>query len=1537
MMKYILPTALIIFTIGQLYAQRPADARINGSLGKSGVPRAKMDCNDAGTIFFGEHRGQSNDVTPDTIFLCFGDSLDIRHNRDFTLTGDPVPGTPAGIGYAFYDCQPSISGPDLASIATDSCLVRNPPPINGPLYIAPGFNLQGDITFINDGFLQDNFNSGSPDLWWFAPITYDRLNGVNAEFEGDPAGPCVDVSVNAAFAVVYLNAIEASDINTSASGTGCKGSFVLRGGLPEWDPLTRYNIDISLASDPSVKGRLETTPLHNDTVEFFVPQAGIYTITIEDGKSCGTSFNMDMSGCTAVTFTLPALSALPGDNVCVDVRVENFNAIGTVQFSVQWDPDVLQFASVGAFNPALTGLEIGSFNANQGNGTLAFAWFDTDLNGTTLPDSSSMFEICFNVTGALGEESPLNFTNEPTPFQVGDTSLNDLGFITRNGIVAITTNEIISLFEQDSVSCPGTTDGSFTMLLFGGTPPYSFRWRPLNPPGAFNGPFTLANQGQAFTAPNLASGNYEVIIQDSANPVNTLTDTVQVLRGPLVGAGLESTRPGCFGDSTGSVRVVVDVEGVTQTNPENNFTFTWNVPTNGNTSVLNDIPFGNYAVTVTDQSGCTVTASSTLSQPPQIVATETVANASCSGSEDGTINVTVTGGVAASGNYKFKWSHLPDSTIAPSVVLNNLDPGKYTLSVTDDNNCEVVETYTVGAVKTLSIQQLTLRDVTCNGDDNGVISIRGVTTGPGEALPYTFNWQGPGTINPTNTSNTSSLTNLIAGTYVLTMIDSDPQGCQVIDTFVINEPAPLEITLVEQQNETCTVGNDGRATVSVTGGTLPYAYNWSNGQSDSTATNLAAGTYLLGLTDGNGCLDSLSVDISAPTPPTIQPIAPDTVSCQNSTDGALTATAVPVAGTIITGYQWSNGVSGQTITNLSPGTYIINVTASDGCTNSDTAFVVAPSPVVIDSIVANSPTCVGFDNGRATVFASGGTAPYRYIWANTPQNDTLTANVYGQLTAGTYSVTVVDANNCTPAMGSVTVNDPPGIDITFSAVDGVSCFENTCDGTATAAALYTDGTSGLFTFSWQSGEVQNSVANSTAIQLCAGFQVVVATDANNCFGIDTVNIPSPPAITIQVNAEPVSCNGLSDGAITLVPNGGTPPFNFQWLENSATTDRIANLTAGVYNAVLTDANGCTKTQIVELSEPDALELTLDFANTTPSVTCNGDTDGQISVTYNLGANINPVGPEPFTWSNNIAPASSAVASNLAPGSYAVTLTDVKGCTDTLSYTILNPEPIVAIIPQPEDPRCFGESTLILIDTVYGGTGTSLFDYTYQINNNGLRFTPDQPATVFAGIQIITVEDPGGCAFTDTLEISQPDELQVLFDPAEIEVELGDSTTLEPIINSSLPIETYSWTPDTYLSATNVENPIVSPLNDEIYRLTITDVNGCTGVGTVQIDVDFNRNVYIPNVFSPNGDGPNDDFRIFTCNGVTAIKTVSIFDRWGNLMFSTNSLAPQCTGVKLWDGRLNNKLAEAGVYVYVIEIEFLDKISLTYRGDVTLLR
>ncbi|NUO02360.1 MAG: gliding motility-associated C-terminal domain-containing protein, partial [Saprospiraceae bacterium] len=174
---------------------------------------------------------------------------------------------------------------------------------------------------------------------------------------------------------------------------------------------------------------------------------------------------------------------------------------------------------------------------------------------------------------------------------------------------------------------------------------------------------------------------------------------------------------------------------------------------------------------------------------------------------------------------------------------------------------------------------------------------------------------------------------------------------------------------------------------------------------------------------------------------------------------------------------------------------------------------------------------------------------------------------------------------------------------------------------------------------------------------------------------------------------------------------------------------------------------------------------------------------------------------------------------------------------------------------------------------------------------------------------------------------------------ELVVELGDTTVrLEPIVVSSLPIESYLWTPDTYLSSDTVQSPFIRPLSSGDYNLLVTDINGCTGTADIFVELDANRNVFIPNIFSPNGDGPNDEFRIFACTGVTSINSAQVFDRWGGIVYQAKDLAPVCEGgLRLWDGRKNGRLLNPGVYVYLIEITFLDGVKLLYRGDVTLIR
>lgn len=1540
---------LLFFIAFQLSAQTPGNIHYDGHLGSSDGPRM---CNEAGTITFGTFIGQSNDTDPDIIFLCLGDTLPIIHNQDFDLTGDPQPSTPAGIGYAFYDCEPTISGPDLNTVLTDPCVNQTSPIVIGGMdvnqtngiWIATE-NINGNLTLVNNGILQEAFNGGvaAPVQFWFAPITIDDFatQGFENDGLGGPVGPCVDVNEEEAFSVIYLNEITVSNINTNTNATGCEGSFVVEGGLPEFDTNTEYDITITLSTDPNVV--IMRNGSHGDEIDFFIPEPGIYDIVIEDGKSCGASFQMDMSGCQAVTFSFPMVNAMPGENVCLDLTVENFNNIVTAQFTITYDPNILQFTNVGGFNPNVPDLGGSSFNPGS-PGILTFAWANFAGDGVNINDGETFYHICFDVIGSLGESSPLGFSNTPTPIEIGDPSIPEplmLGYILNDGVVNVSDNVLAVTLTQDSVTCAGDSDGAFTLTVGGGTAPYQFTWNSLPPMGPDNGPVVIPTSGGSASITNVMEGLYEVRISDSSNPANTSIDTVEVLGAPELGVFLDDlVSPSCFGGMDGSVAAIITLDGVPQAGAVPGISFSWSNTTD-NVPTLTELTSGFYGVTVMDSNGCMAQASTTLSQPPELlvtVANTTIQDATCSGSMDGTITITPTGGSTADGNYNYSWSNGLNASTGPNAQVSNLDPGQYCVTVTDDNDCEFTNCFNVTAAKVLSTN-VVVTDISCNGICDGEIFVTGSASGIAAVLPYNFTWSSFGN-PPVNTDMTSNLTGLCAGTYFLTLSDSDPAGCQILDTIVVAEPELLEVSLLDQVNESCVVGNDGSITIGVTGGTFPFSYQWDDPamQTDSIITGLSQNTYNVVVTDANNCTDNLSVDILAPTPPSINPIADASVSCPEDTDGSLSVTATP-GGAAIVSYDWSNGDQGADITNLGPGTYIVTVTAEDGCSSIDSAMVTAPAALAVDSVVVRQPDCPGFPNGQITVFPSGGTQPYRYIWSTNP-SDTTTLNPLSGLSAGDYVVTILDANDCTPFVQFVTIVDPPGIVITLDNLTGVSCpDDNVCDGTAAVSAQYSDGSTGTFNFMWSSGEITNGVDAANANQLCRGLQSVTVSDGT-CGEILEIDVPSPENISAISDVVPVSCNGFMDGSITVTPSGGTGDFTFLWLGIGETTSTISDLAAGQYTVVLTDENDCSFTLGHEVDEPDELVLSLDTDNSDTAVSCSGDMDASVTVTYNFDDNVNNVGNNPLSWAANIAASSSFTATNLAAGTYSVTLTDEKNCQDSLTFTIGEPDPIEAVIPQPDPPLCFGDATTISIDTIFGGNGTNFLDYTFVVDNNGLNFPPDQTATVFAGIHTVTVEDMEGCSTEVELQIDQPSEIRVSFDPDIVVVELGDTTTrLNPIIQISTQVDSFIWTPIDYLSDPSIQNPFVIPAESLDYTLQVVDENGCTGIGSVFVELDANRNVYIPNVFSPNGDGFNDDFSVFACLGVQSINFARIYDRWGELVFEDLTPAPECEGIgtKLWDGTFNGSTLNPGVFVYIIEITFLDGVTLLYRGDVTLLR
>ena len=746
-------------------------------------------------------------------------------------------------------------------------------------------------------------------------------------------------------------------------------------------------------------------------------------------------------------------------------------------------------------------------------------------------------------------------------------------------------------------------------------------------------------------------------------------------------------------------------------------------------------------------------------------------------------------------------------------------------------------------------------------------------------------------------------------------------------------------------NAACDGSPNGSLDITISGGVAPYAIFVSDCDTGTPVfgpTTVTSAAFVPLLPQGNYCIEITDNDnpsnvwmgdtmIVQGTPPIIIGYDSLSVSCPGANDGQLQV-LVQEAGSPIDSYEWSDGSGnsymGNPISNIDGGDYMLTVTAEDGCTVEGTVSLFTPTPFEIDLVntVVTDPECNGFTNGSLNIAISGGTAPYTYE-VNGQSMIGGSGVVYIQLGAGDYLVTVVDANGCGPATQTFTLVDPPQIEIEFTGVEDVSCNNQPpFDGAATACA--SNGPEAVYSYFWESLESSLDVACSTAMQLEQGWQTVVAS-SGNCSVEDSVFIDAPPILEVlsdQTDISNVSCFGGADGSIEVVPAGGVGGYSYTW-GHGPTSSEVTDLGAGLYSVIIRDANNCTTPLVVEISEPDSLEAFIVDANT-QGISCGGEEDGLLVAAF-AGGN----GNVSYEWSSG---PNDTLSTNtgLGAGMYTVTITDVNGCQDTAFASLAEPPIVMAVIPQPEDPTCFGLQTFVSVPSASGGSGGP---YTFTVNAGPAVPVNGGSIPVFAGDYTVTVFDANGCSTQEAIDIGEPTEIIVNAGP-DVEVDLGDDIQLLVQIQSSLAIDSIFWSPDSLLSCGNCQNPVASVLNSQLFTVGVVDENGCTKEDEIYVDVDKDRNVYFPNIFSPNGDGINDYFSPFTGPGVEMVEYFQIYDKWGELVHFREMFLPGSAEFENgWDGKLRGKRAAVGVYLYIARINFIDGTSLLYRGDVTVVQ
>ncbi len=467
----------------------------------------------------------------------------------------------------------------------------------------------------------------------------------------------------------------------------------------------------------------------------------------------------------------------------------------------------------------------------------------------------------------------------------------------------------------------------------------------------------------------------------------------------------------------------------------------------------------------------------------------------------------------------------------------------------------------------------TIDSVCFNGIPDSLTSTAPATGGDGA---FTYEWQDSvsgGSWASIAASNNLDFqpSSLIQSTYFRRKVTSTSCGTAYSNPVQIHVFDVFDTISTSVTNVTCNGASTGSISLTITGGNTPYIYSWSNGGSASSATGLTAGTYTVTVSDAAGCGTlNYSFTISEPTALVASIGSTINVVCNGGNTGSAIANAT--GGTGAYTYAWSNGASSATATGLLAGTYTVTVTDANGCTDTDAVIISEPTALVANVASSNNASCNGSNDGSATASGAGGTAPYSFLWSNGAG----TAGATGLL-AGSYTVTVTDANGCTDT-DVVTITEPAILVASISGNVNVSC-NGGANGSLTASA--TGGTT-AYTYLWSDGSTAVIAAG-----LSAGTYTVTIADANGCSDTESATVTEPTLLVLSTSAVNVTCNGGLDGAIDLTVSGGTTSYTFSW-SNGAVTEDINSISAGTYTVTVTDANGCSDNTSETLSEPAVL-------------------------------------------------------------------------------------------------------------------------------------------------------------------------------------------------------------------------------------------------------------------------------------------------------------------------------------------------------------
>jgi gliding motility-associated-like protein len=825
--------------------------------------------------------------------------------------------------------------------------------------------------------------------------------------------------------------------------------------------------------------------------------------------------------------------------------------------------------------------------------------------------------------------------------------------------------------------------------------------------------------------------------------------------------------------------------------------------------------------------------------------------------------------------YNYAWNN--GST---DQMLADVAAGNYQVTITDAQGCSASTSVAVNEAPEL-VTGIIPTPVSCFGGSNG----QAIAYASGGTWPYTFSWE---------TGQTSAqVGGLNAGPYTVTLTDA--HGCSASTSVSISEPSAL-VPAANWGATSCFGGNDAIATASASGGTSPYTFLWNTGQTSAQVSGLSSGPYNVTLTDAHGCSASTTGNIQEPGLLVANTLA-GAVSCFGGNNA--TASAQCTGGTGPYYFLWNNGQTTAQLAGLSAGTYTVTATDAQGCTAVQWASV-DQSALLVSTAVSVVTPCFGGNDGAVSIQSNGGQAPYQYQWSNGQSGTSMSG-----LAAGLYSVTTTDALGCT-TINTTVVGQPTPVVLNVTS-GSVSCF----GGANGSLMATTGGGTGPYSIAWSNGQI-----GITANGLSAGTYTLTATDAQGCTASSSAIVITPTAIVSDITAQDPDCFGGANGMANLLPNGGTPPYSYQW-QNGQTGASAQQLSAGSYQVTIIDAHGCTYTSSTSLGQPTQVSGNVQALE----ADCFGAATGQAWSSPSGGTP-----PYSFSWQNG---QTTPQINGLTSGWYGLSITDAHQCTGAMQVWVGQPTPL-SVVPVTQPVSCPEVANGIAYASASGGVEPYLFAW-----SNG-QSGPEISALVM-GTYTVTATDAQGCTAVavEMVDSELPIEVDLGLD---LTFFLGDELVLTA--HTNVPpglIQDYSWSgAGGSAQCANCYQYQFVPLESGCERVIVTTLDGCQASDEVCFKIRPGKHLYVPNVFHPDDSGDNDFFTIFSDASVKQILYLNIYSRWGEQLFQTKNIQTnhEPSG---WDGNFRGNPMNPGVFVWVAEVEFIDGQVLFLKGDVTLVR